>query len=489
MGEFRTMRLNRKSTLINALCRMEVAEVGNVPTTRTVQTVPWEGYTLIDTPGINAQTEHTATAEQAIRESDMILFVMDNSDTFDSALVYQAIAQILEQGKALAIVLNQKSIDESEDVNTPVPELPSMRKIQQKVLSNLQRQVGGKLTRYKNFLSCFCVNAKEAFEANEYNDADRELMERSAGILSLRTAINDTMKRSAHVYQLQTPMIQLNELLQTALKAYRDAGQYGDKQQLAEAREQLSISRQRLRDMLLVSGSRKIDVAMERIKSAIAEGRAVETGSQELERELTLLLEQATNTESSYLNRTLNLESISSKSFSQPERSETAEEEKPELADFSDSLLNISGLFSKSGIENAFASSAINAASSTIPVPGPDTLPIVIELVIKLVDLFSKKKKEEEAARQEARRSQEMLEEYYRRINQVRDYETEIKQTWETRINDILRQTYDAKLEQLDAELAKVNRDCAKHTENLQKLESLQQRVADEILSLGRTIV
>lgn len=63
-----------------------------------------------------------------IRRSDIVLFVMDNADTFDNALVYQAIIDILKSGKPLAIVINQKNVDETEDPNIPVPKQKSMQK-------------------------------------------------------------------------------------------------------------------------------------------------------------------------------------------------------------------------------------------------------------------------------------------------------------------------------------------------------------------------
>ena len=72
-----------KSTLINAICQKKIAEVGPVPTTAASQAVDWDGYTLLDTPGINAKDEHTQIAEQEIDSSDLILFVLDNMDGFE----------------------------------------------------------------------------------------------------------------------------------------------------------------------------------------------------------------------------------------------------------------------------------------------------------------------------------------------------------------------------------------------------------------------
>lgn len=81
-----------KSTLGNALCNANL-RMGDVPTTTSIQEIHWESYTLIDTPGINAQDEHTQIAEGEIRKSDVVLFVVDNADTFDTEQVYRAIVQ------------------------------------------------------------------------------------------------------------------------------------------------------------------------------------------------------------------------------------------------------------------------------------------------------------------------------------------------------------------------------------------------------------
>lgn len=210
-----------KSTTINALCQADVAPVGDKPTTTTIQEVPWNGYTFIDTPGIDAHDDHTRTAEGAIQKSDVILFVMDNADTFDNALVYKAILDILDKGKPLAVVINQKNVDEDEDPNTPVPEQRFMQKIVGKVSVNLELQGkkhGSELVaQRKNFLGIFSVNAFMAYSAKDLSGVqDRELMCNLSGITSLKNALESGIRRSQQLYMLQTPMIQLRDILRQA---------------------------------------------------------------------------------------------------------------------------------------------------------------------------------------------------------------------------------------------------------------------------------
>ena len=53
-----------KSSLINAITGREFAKVGDVPTTASIQDISCDGFTMIDTPGIVANEEHTEIAER-----------------------------------------------------------------------------------------------------------------------------------------------------------------------------------------------------------------------------------------------------------------------------------------------------------------------------------------------------------------------------------------------------------------------------------------
>lgn len=129
-----------KSTLINALCKKEIAEVGDVPTTAAIQTVPWSGYHLIDTPGINANGEHTKAAQEMISKSDLVLFIVDNMDGFEREMIYEILVDIIKSGKAVVIVVNQKYINDDDDLeHYTVPQLPSMMRIVDKITYNLEQ--------------------------------------------------------------------------------------------------------------------------------------------------------------------------------------------------------------------------------------------------------------------------------------------------------------------------------------------------------------
>ena len=67
-----------KSTLINALLGEERARVGDIPTTDRVDAYDWNGYRLLDTPGVNAPIEHEqVTADQITRTKAVVLVVRE----------------------------------------------------------------------------------------------------------------------------------------------------------------------------------------------------------------------------------------------------------------------------------------------------------------------------------------------------------------------------------------------------------------------------
>ena len=452
-----------KSTLINALCKKEIAPTGDVPTTDKIQTVPWEGYTLIDTPGIDAHTEHTAIAEHEILQSDVILFVMDNADTFDNVAVYQAIVDILKKGKPLAIIINQKNADGSEDPNISVPEQSSIRTVREKVASNLevrgrrnQMQIAGKL---KHFLGIFPVNALVAYEA-----AGREPLHSFSGLPSLCNALNGAIRQSEAVYMLQTPLTNLQNSLREAIKQYQIDPIYGEKQDMAKNREALLASRQRLHERLMADGLRKIEAILEDVKAAVTRGQPVEGVDRRISETLNTLLKEAAEQEHIVLQNEIKLEAM-------PDyRPESSGETGQITQNDNDSAI---------GDLAQIASFIIDIAPIPIPVPVP--MSVIVAAIRVIIHLFSGKTSEDAAAA----RSQEQLANYYKWLNELRDQEIKIKAVYEKSVNDFLTRFYEPQLEKIDQALAEVDSGCAEHTKNLRSMEELLLQIVDELVALS----
>lgn len=88
-----------KSSLLNELLRDDVAKVADVPTTDHVDYYNWRGYTIADTPGVGAPIEHEEVTNEAIRKSDVVLFVMTNAGSFEKKENYVRMKDIIDAGK------------------------------------------------------------------------------------------------------------------------------------------------------------------------------------------------------------------------------------------------------------------------------------------------------------------------------------------------------------------------------------------------------
>lgn len=107
-----------KSSLINALYgEAEKASTGDRPLTADIQGYQWNGYTIWDTPGIDAPIEHEKITQEHLKKTEIVLFLLSNDGVFEEKYIYEKIADIIFLGKPISIILNnKKGIDpESED--------------------------------------------------------------------------------------------------------------------------------------------------------------------------------------------------------------------------------------------------------------------------------------------------------------------------------------------------------------------------------------
>jgi GTP-binding protein EngB required for normal cell division len=105
-----------KSTLINALIGEESASVNDIPTTDTVDYYDWNGYRLLDTPGVNAPIEHEQTTKDQIKRTQVMLFVIREGDQ-DSKDLYQRLFEMIKLNKKIFIVLNHQLTNDEDKVN------------------------------------------------------------------------------------------------------------------------------------------------------------------------------------------------------------------------------------------------------------------------------------------------------------------------------------------------------------------------------------
>ena len=96
-----------KSTLINLLLGEERARVGDIPTTDRVDTYDWNGYRLLDTPGVNAPIEHEQAAADQLARTNAVVLVVREGDQ-DAKDVYERLFSMMKNKKAILIILNHQ---------------------------------------------------------------------------------------------------------------------------------------------------------------------------------------------------------------------------------------------------------------------------------------------------------------------------------------------------------------------------------------------
>lgn len=174
-----------KSTLLNALMGVDEehgAAVGDIPKTFATTPYEWNGYELLDTPGIDAPAEHEKVSRQTLEECQVVLFVVSTAGSFESMAIFEAMRDVVRKGKRLLIVLNDKNGSAQQD--------PANDAIRKAIQSNLIN-VGFSPDQAANFRLCV-VNAQMALEGR-LEDEPR-LVELS-GIQALERAIVEEIKR------------------------------------------------------------------------------------------------------------------------------------------------------------------------------------------------------------------------------------------------------------------------------------------------------
>lgn len=126
-----------KSTLINALVGTEVAEVGDIPTTATIQDYTWtyehQDYCLTDTPGIDAPIEHETITRTKLDKADAVIFVVNPVGVADELKTLEQVIKLSAAKKKVLMILNSKEpLPQDEEHNY----LPALK---DKLLKQMQK--------------------------------------------------------------------------------------------------------------------------------------------------------------------------------------------------------------------------------------------------------------------------------------------------------------------------------------------------------------
>ena len=170
-----------KSSLVNALIGEEKAPIGITPTTYKMSEYIYNNSVLIDTPGIDAPIEHEEIAKNILYSADAVVFVMQNSGSFDCTITAQELVTLIKRGVPAIIALTRR-----DDMTTKDPGFSQiMHKLQLNISSAAEKE-GMKLDS-ANFPDVFLVDTKIALEGKK--SGNKEMTE-SSGIVHFENRLN-----------------------------------------------------------------------------------------------------------------------------------------------------------------------------------------------------------------------------------------------------------------------------------------------------------
>ncbi|MBV5308873.1 GTPase, partial [Chromatium okenii] len=170
-----------KSTLLNAMLGEERASMADKPETDKVTPYEWRGFTILDTPGIDAPIEHEKVSREQLERSDVVLFVLSNDGTFEEQKTYDEMCDILAAKKPLLVIVNNKSGQSEAD--------PDYRHLYDTVANNLNAAAEQRKLSQK--ASIFLINAKTALKGRLEN---KEQLVIHSNLPALENAVENRLK-------------------------------------------------------------------------------------------------------------------------------------------------------------------------------------------------------------------------------------------------------------------------------------------------------
>lgn len=228
-----------KSTIVNVLCRKEVAEMGAQPKTDKVTEYRNENkdYILVDSPGVDAPIEHEKITDDFIKKSNVLMFVVSTKNA-ESEANYRKINEWMRYEKPLIIVLNDKSggIDlDSEEINV----------IREKLEENLRNSGYDRNKKY----DVIAINAKMAYQSLVIEDeVKRNIFLEKSNILQLESLIGTKMKDGYSLYL--APISELQRILDI-MESELASVETGNNKELFEQLNLLEQERIRMNDSII----------------------------------------------------------------------------------------------------------------------------------------------------------------------------------------------------------------------------------------------
>lgn len=195
-----------KSSIVNELIQCDRALVADRPTTDKVDYYEWNGYRLVDTPGVGAPIEHENITQEHLKQADIVLFVMTTSGSAEKLQNYERMKDIADAGKKIIIVLNDKEGLIGNDEQ-------AINHIKQKICENM-KSVG--ISNASGKYTIVAVNAKNAKRGRTENK--HRLLEKS-NIGELQMVLQSELKRTQSFSVMHNSIVSIERELDAVCTA------------------------------------------------------------------------------------------------------------------------------------------------------------------------------------------------------------------------------------------------------------------------------
>jgi len=480
-----------KSSIINAVFGEEIAQTGDIPTTYQVQRISWNGFTIVDTPGIDAKNEHTLVAESEIDKHDIILFVVDDMNIEEKAF-YRSLITVMKSEKPVIIVINEKDAD-----GEPIQTSTKFFKLRQRMYENIRYEAKNQgisdITSLKNFHGIIAVNALTAFSASKLTGNDRELLYSSSGIKILITEMQKILLSSRGAKMLLPALGIMKEGFSECEKLLRDAVKNDTSRLYYSAVERISRQRNDLYSRIVTEARSIIMAFGDEMSAAIISESPSQADQEQLKEKLNSLLARAFKDADISLQEQYELCKIDTSGMEFNISKDDFRISLPEVdnQDDSEEKNNYIGIIEKiAEIVFTHPSDPIPAPKLPIPIPGggePGTF-ILIQFIKDIIELFKSKKKAEEEKKQLIEEVEEWNRQNENRINEtitrIMDINSKIRselfsleESFTKAVDQLIENSYTPVLQKLEKEY-----------NNNSSIADANEKYVDELESLLKDI-
>ena len=187
-----------KSSIINELLGSDDARVADAPTTDSVDYYEWNGYKLADTPGVGAPIEHEYVTTEHLKKADVVIFVMSTSGSNEKAENYARMKDIVDAGKKVIIVLNDKNGDLGQNDE-------NIRVIKTKVAENMKK-IG-----IPDVDSKYCIIAVNAARAKKGRLENKQGMLQRSNIAELGKIVLTELKNTDNFAVIRNTIFEIEK--------------------------------------------------------------------------------------------------------------------------------------------------------------------------------------------------------------------------------------------------------------------------------------